>query len=465
MTDDELRRTIGTLMPDALTRLAELVRLPSEFGADPERRRACADAAALIVDALRDLDFPDPRAVPTSDGSLTVLARRQGPPGAPTVLLYSHYDVQPEGTAADWTHPPFELTRDGDRLYGRGAADCKGGVVAHLTALRALGDACPVTILFVGEGSEEQGGRGLDHYIRSHPAEFADVDAALILDAANPGPGRPAIVTSLRGVVVSRVSVRTGTRILHSGTFGGAAPDAAMALIRILASLRDDTGDTVIDDMPTPQIPHDADHRADADYPEAAFRENAGLPAAGRVLGSDDIATQLWARPALTVLATDLPALGEAVPAIRPTARAVVNLRVPPGVPARLASDLLTAHIRRHNPWNAEVDVEEVISSDPFTAPADGPAHRTLAGALGAAHGRPAVTVGDGGSIPLCGTLRAVAPRAEILLFGISEPGSNIHAIDESVLLSDLEAAVVAEAMFLRDLGTDPRQRKEEEQT
>ncbi|GGM97202.1 M20/M25/M40 family metallo-hydrolase [Streptomyces fuscichromogenes] len=455
LTDDRLRETVLALMPDAVRTLGELVRLPSVFGKDPERRAACAATATVVADRLKRLGFPEPRLQETSDGSFTVLAHRPGHPGAPTVMLYSHYDVQPEGDPADWTHPPFDITRAGERLYGRGTADCKGSVVAHLTALEALGDHCTAAVRFVCEGSEEQGGRGLDDYIRTHREEFDDIDAALVLDASNPGPGQPAIVTSLRGVVVSRVSVRTGSRVLHSGTFGGAAPDAVMALLRMLASLRDDSGDTVIEGMPRIPSAHTAG------YPESDFRANAGLADGVRVLGSTDIATQLWARPALTVMAMDVPALSQAVPAVQPAARALLNLRVPPGVPARAAADLLAAHLRRHNPWQADIEIDELVVSDPFVSAPGGVAHATLARALSTAHGRPAVTVGDGGSIPLCGTLRATAPEAEILLFGISEPGSNIHATDESVLLADLQAAIIAEAMFLRDIATVPPQRKQ----
>lgn len=450
LTDQELHDTVSALLPDAVELLGELVRLPSVFGGAPERLAACADTADAIAAQLKLLGFPEPRLQETSDGSVTVLAHRPGRPGAPTVMLYSHYDVQPEGDPADWRYPPFDVTRVGERLYGRGTADCKGSVVAHLAALRALGGHCAAGVRFVCEGSEEQGGRGLDDYIRAHPEEFDDIDAALILDASNPGPGRPAIVTSLRGVVVSRVSVRTGSQVLHSGTFGGAAPDAVMALMRLLAGLRDDNGDTIVDGLPnTPPVHTDG-------YPESDFRAHTGLPESGRVLGTADIATQLWARPAITVMATDIPALSQAVPAVQPVARALVNLRVPPGVPAQAAAELLAAHVLRHNPWQADIEIEHLVVSDPFVSTTDGAAHQVLARTLSDAYGRAVVTVGSGGSIPLCGTLRAAVPEAEILLLGISEPGSNIHAADESVLLSDLRAAITAEAMFLRDLPTVP---------
>ncbi|WP_346776614.1 dipeptidase [Streptomyces sp. HNM0574] len=444
---DAVAAAVAERMPGARAELAELVAFRSV--ADPEQfpRSECEGAARWVADALRTEGFAEVRLLDTPDGTQSVYGHLPGPEGAPTVLLYAHYDVQPPLDEQAWHTPPFELTeREDGRWYGRGAADCKGGFVMHLLALRALkaNGGVPVGVKVIVEGSEEQGTGGLERYAEAHP-ELLAADAIVIGDTGNFRVGLPTVTASLRGMALLRVTVGTLEGNLHSGQFGGAAPDALSALIRTLDSVRDAEGSTVIDGLETGA-------RWDGlQYPEEEFRRDAkvldgvGLPGAGTV------ADRLWARPSVTVLGIDCPPVVGATPSVHAGARALVSLRVPPGEDAAEAAALLTAHLEAHVPWGAQVSVEKVGQGQPFRADTTSPAYSAMASALRDAYdGTEMETAGQGGSIPLCNTLASLYPEAEILLIGLSEPEAQIHAVNESVSPQELERLSVAEALFLQ---------------
>ncbi|WP_344992521.1 M20/M25/M40 family metallo-hydrolase, partial [Tsukamurella soli] len=324
---ERLRQAVTELMPVARQQLAQLVGYPSVHGSPEFPPSATRDAASWVASAFAAAGIGGVEMVPTVDGSLAVLGHTPAPPGAPTVLLYSHYDVQPPGDVAQWGSDPFTLTpragADGaERWYGRGAADCKGNVVAHLTALAAVRavSGLGVGVRLVVEGSEEAGGEGLERLVTERP-ELAQADLILIGDTGNVAVGRPTLTTALRGVVNLRVEVSTATTALHSGMFGGAAPDALAALIALLATLRDARGDTTIDGL-------DASGTwAGAQYDAADFRADAHMYDDVATLGSGTVADQLWARPAVTVIGLDAPPTATAAAAIAPRASALLNLR------------------------------------------------------------------------------------------------------------------------------------------
>ncbi|SCE37194.1 Acetylornithine deacetylase/Succinyl-diaminopimelate desuccinylase, partial [Streptomyces sp. SolWspMP-sol7th] len=372
---------------------------------------------------------------------------------APTVLLYAHYDVQPPLDEEAWRTPPFELTERDGRWYGRGAADCKGGVLMHLLALRALkaNGGVPVTVKFIAEGSEEQGTGGLERYAEEHP-ELLRADTIVIGDSGNFRVGLPTVTTTLRGMTMVRVSVDTLAGNLHSGQFGGAAPDALAALVRVLDSLRAEDGSTAVDGLA-------ADAEWDGlQYAEADFRADAKVLDGVDLIGSGTVSDRIWARPAVTVLGIDCPPVSGATPSVQAAARALVSLRVAPGQDAVKATELLTAHIERHTPWGARVTVEQVGQGQPFRADTTSPAYGAMARAMAVAYpGEEMQYAGQGGSIPLCNTLAGLYPEAEILLIGLSEPEAQIHAPNESVSPRELERLAVAEAVFLTEYATDGR--------
>ncbi|WP_435603924.1 dipeptidase [Streptomyces sp. bgisy130] len=449
MPDSPLARTVAALQPRARTELAELVAFKSV--ADPAQfpKSECEAAANWIVDTLRADGFQDVALLDTPDGTQSVYGFRPGPPGAPTVLLYAHYDVQPPLDETAWISPPFELTERDGRWYGRGAADCKGGLIMHLTALRALKEhgGIPVNVKVIVEGSEEQGTGGLERYAEAHP-ELLAADAIVIGDTGNFRVGLPTVTATLRGMTLVRVQVDTLEGNLHSGQFGGAAPDALAALIRILDSLRAEDGSTTVTGLA-------ADAAWDGlQYPEEDFRKDAKILDGVGLLGNGTIADRIWARPAVTVLGIDCPPVIGATPSVQAGARALVSLRVPPGTDAAEATKLLAAHLEAAAPWGARVAVEQVGQGQAFRADTTSPAYTSMAEALQEAYdGAEMQTSGMGGSIPLCNTLASLYPDAEILLIGLSEPEAQIHAVNESVSPQELERLSLAEAIFLRRVG------------
>src|SRR6516225_9332114 len=409
--DAGLRERIEGLMGEVRPELAELVAIRSV--ADPRQfpPEECARAARWVRDAFAGVGFSDARLAEMADGSQAVLGSRPGPdPKAPTVLLYAHYDVQPPLSEADWRTPPFELTEVDGRWYGRGAADCKGNILMHLTALRALGAELPVNLKLVVEGSEETTG-ALEDFVPEH-ADLLRADAILVCDSGNAAVGHPAVTVSLRGVADVVVHVEALASELHSGLFGGAAPDALAALVAMLATLRDTRGNTTVRGL------DNAQEWAGAPYPPERFRVDAGVLDGVSLLGDGTVSDMVWSRPAVTILGIDCPPVLGSTAAITPRASARLNLRVPPGIQAGEAAQALVSHLH--------------------------------AAAMHEAYGRPMVTLGEGGSIPLCNVFADTYPDAELILMGVEEPLALIHAPNESVDPAEIAAMALTEALFLQ---------------
>jgi acetylornithine deacetylase/succinyl-diaminopimelate desuccinylase-like protein len=447
MSSSPVAETVAALMPRAKEELTRLVAFASVADFAQYPRDESEAAANWIADALRAEGFRDVALLDTPDGTQSVYGVLPGPEGAKTVLLYAHYDVQPPLDEAAWTTPPFELTERDGRWYGRGAADCKGGVIMHLLALRALkaNGGVPVHVKVVVEGSEEQGTGGLERYAEQHP-ELLAADTIVIGDAGNFRAGLPTVTTTLRGMTTLRVSVDTLAGNLHSGQFGGAAPDALAALIRVLDSLRAEDGSTTVDGLT-------ADTEWEGlQYGDEQFRKDAKVLDGVELIGSGTVADRVWARPAVTVLGIDCPPVRGATASVQASARALVSLRVPPGVDATGATKLLQAHLEAHTPWGARLSCEQVGQGQAFRADTSRPAYESMAAAMEAAYpGQRLQYAGHGGSIPLCNTLACLYPDAEILLIGLSEPEARIHSVNESVSPEELERLSVAEALFLRN--------------
>ncbi|MGO9898233.1 MAG: dipeptidase [Solirubrobacteraceae bacterium] len=443
MSADDLALRVRAQMPRAREDLARLVAFKSV--ADPKQfpPEECERAAEYIVDAFRPLGFADVAPHPTADGSSAVVGRRPGPEGSPTVLLYCHYDVQPPLDASAWHSPPWELTERNGRWYGRGAADCKGNIAVHLAALRALGEEIPCSVKLVAEGSEEQGTGGLDRFVPDHP-ELLRADAILVCDAGNSALGVPTLTTTMRGFTNVRVTVRTMRGAMHSGMFGGPVPDALSALIAMLATLHDAHGNTTIRGLAADQT-----WTGEAYSPER-FRADAGVLDGVELVGDGAVADMLWVRPSVSVLGIDCPPVLGAANALHGQVRAVVSLRIPPGVDAELAQDALIEHLRAAAPWKVEVEFERAGRAEPFSGTTSGPALSAMREAMRDAYGAAPTTVGQGGSIPLCNALQETFPEAEIMLLGVEEPRCMIHAPNESVAPSEIEQIALAEARFLQ---------------
>lgn len=442
-----LADAVRSLMDRARTELAELVAFPSV--ADPRQFpvEECQKAAHWVAEAFAAEGLTGIRLLDTPDGTQSVYGELPGPEGAPTVLLYSHYDVQPPLDESGWHSPAFELTERDGRWYGRGAADCKGNILMHLTALRALrqvyGDGYPVGLKIIVEGSEEQGTGGLERYAEAHP-ELLTADAIVIGDAGNFAPGLPTVTASLRGMTVVEASITTLAGNLHSGAFGGAAPDALQSLIKVLASLHDENGDVAVAGLAADQT------WEGVQYSEEQFRADAKVLDGVALTGTGTLADRLWARPSVTVLGIDCPPVIGATNSVQSTAKALISMRVAPGTSPDAAQDALIAHLEAQVPLGARLTVERKGNGSPFRADTSGPAYEAMGEAMAEAFGTAMVTSGEGGSIPLCNTLQSLYPQAEIVLIGVEEPTTQIHALNESVDPQELERMALTEALFLR---------------
>jgi cysteinylglycine-S-conjugate dipeptidase len=442
---EALRERVKRLMPQARDELARMVSFKSVY--DPRTRppEDCDEMVDFTIDLFSGVGLHDVRAQVTSDGSKAVCGHAPGPPGAPTVLLYFHHDVQPPLDEGAWESPVWELTERDGRWYGRGAADCKGNIVVHLTALRALEGELPVNVKIVGEGSEELGDGGLEDFVPRH-ADLLRADVILIGDTGNSAVGVPTLTTTLRGVVEVTVTVRTLSSPMHSGMYGGAAPDALAALIQMLATLRDEHGNTTIGGLDNTQT------WTGATYPPEQFRKDANVLDGVDLVGVD-VADLIWARPAVTVLGIDCPPVVGSSAAVQAEARAHISLRVPPGMDAQDAQDALIAHLVAVAPWHAKVDFERGFAGQPFTGSVDSPAFRAMTEAMQEVYGRDVAVWGSGGSIPLCNVFQETFRGAEIMLLGVEEPRCLIHAPNESVDPSEIENMALVEALFLQKCG------------
>jgi acetylornithine deacetylase/succinyl-diaminopimelate desuccinylase-like protein len=440
----ELRERVAGLMPQARTELGEFVAIRSV--ADPRQfpPEECAAAAQWVRDKFSELGFSDVHLAETVDGSQAVVgSRRCSDTTAPTVLLYAHYDVQPPLDESAWRTPPFELTEVEGRWYGRGAADCKGNILVHLMALRALGDDVRVNLKLVVEGSEEQGTGGLEDFVPKN-ADLLRADAILVCDTGNAAVGRPAATVSLRGMINVVLTVQALKSEVHSGMFGGPAPDALAALVAMLSTLRDDQGNTTITGLDNTQT------WAGEPYAPEQFRSDAGVLDGVSLLTGGTVSDMLWARPAVTILGIDCPPVLGSTAAIVPRAAARLNLRIPPGMAPDQAHQALIDHLQAVAPWGVHVTVDLEAEGAPFKASVDGPAFEAIASAMKDAYGTPMATLGQGGSIPLCNVFAETYPDAELIMIGVEEPTALIHAPNESVAPSEIESMALAEALFMQ---------------
>jgi acetylornithine deacetylase/succinyl-diaminopimelate desuccinylase-like protein len=443
---EELRAAVAEVMPRAVSDLERLVRIPSIAfrGYDPAPVRRSAEATAEILQAagfggVRLIELPDGVDHPAVYGEVP------GPAGAPTVLLYAHHDVQPEGPHEAWTSPPFEPEVRQGRLYGRGSSDDKAGIVVHAAAMRAWGGRPPVTVKVLVEGEEEAGTEHLPFLIEGH-RELLAADVLCIADGGNWRTGVPALETSIRGVADVTVTVRTADLAVHSGVHGGAAPDALSALAHVLASLHDEQGEVAIAGLT--RVPWDG-----IEVDETEFRHDARLRPGVRLLGHGSIAERLWSAPAVSVLGIDAPGVREASNQLVPSARAKISLRIAPGEDPERALDLLTEHVLAHAPWGVEVEVARGEGGRGLRVRTDGPAFAAMERAMALAYGREPVRSGSGGSVPLVPVLAGTFPEAEILIYGAADERSQYHSVDESVDLGDLERTALAEALLWRELA------------
>ncbi|GAA0396729.1 dipeptidase [Acrocarpospora corrugata] len=444
MAPEEIENAVRAGLPQAVEDLKRLVSIPSvAFPGHPEE--AVRAAAALAVELLRSAGLPDVRQIPVAGSFPAVYAEAPAPPGAPTVLLYAHYDVQPPGDPALWRTPAFEPTEIDGALYGRGAADDKSGIMIHVAALRAFNGEFPVGVRVILEGQEEYAGERLEAFVEHNP-DLVRADAIVVADAGNPRVGDPAVTTTLRGMAAFTVEVRTLREAVHSGSFGGAAPDALAALMRMLTALHDDNGDLRVPGLPRGTFRGQGSSEED-------FRVTAGVLDGVSLVGSGSLADRLWASYAVTVTGLDVPTVSGAINAVQAVARARVTIRIPPTGDPKTALNDVQDYLRQVAPWGAQVSFSQHVMGSGYLAEAGGRARAALNEAMKRAFGRAPRDVGQGGSIPLVATLTRQFPAAEILLYGAEDDDAAIHAPNERVDLEEFRRVATAEALFLAAYG------------
>ncbi|WP_113700102.1 dipeptidase [Nonomuraea lactucae] len=447
MTPDQIESAVAAAMPQAVDELRRLAAIPSvAFPGHPAE--PVHAAAAMVEELLRTAGLSRVQQVPVEGSFPAVYADSPAPPGAPTVLLYAHYDVQPAGDPAAWRTPPFEPTLIDGKLYGRGTADDKSGIISHVTALRAFHGRLPVGVKVIIEGQEEYAGERLEAFVERNP-DLLRADAIVVADTGNPRIGDPAVTTSLRGMAAFTMEVRTLREPVHSGSFGGAAPDALAALMRMLTSLHDDNGDIRVPGLPRGTFLGQGPS-------EEEFRKTAGVLDGVSLVGSGSPADRLWSSYAITVTGLDVPTVSGAINAVQPLARARVTVRVPPAGDPKTTVNAVVDFLRQVAPWGVQVSFGDFTVGSGFQADAGGKARAALNRAMERAFGRPPRDVGAGGSIPLVNTLLKQFPAAEILLFGAEDEDAAIHAPNERVDLEELRRTATTEALFLYELSRNP---------
>nr|WP_294691143.1 dipeptidase [uncultured Friedmanniella sp.] len=439
-----LAETVRAQLPRVRADLEALVALES-VSADPARTAEVRRSAEAVAALLRDLGCPDVQVVGANEGQPAVIARFPAPAGRPTVCLYAHHDVQPEGDPALWSSPPFAATERDGRLYGRGTADDKGGLAVHLAALRAFDGRPPVGVTVFVEGEEEVGSPTLARLLDEHRQALA-ADVYVIADSTNWAVGEPAFTTSLRGLADCVVELRTLDHPLHSGSYGGVVPDALTALCRLLATLHDEHGDVAVAGLGSSQPP-------ELDYPEERLRSESGVLDGVRQIGSGTVVDRLWCKPAIAVIALDATPVDRASNTLAATARAKISLRVAPGDDARAALARLTEHLHACVPWGAQLEVTAGDTGEPSTLGFAGRWADAARRAFTAAWGVQPVFIGQGGSIPMVADFGTAFPEATVLVTAVSDPDTRAHGTDESLHLGDFEAACVAEALLLQEIA------------
>ncbi|HEY5135573.1 MAG TPA: M20/M25/M40 family metallo-hydrolase [Candidatus Nanopelagicales bacterium] len=451
MTDHEstrtLRERVRGLMPEITRELEVLVAIPSVSVAGyPESTHAgLAAAQSEVTRVFAESGVERFDAIVLPGTAPVVFGELPAPPGAPTVLLYGHYDVVGAGDESLWETAPFVPTAKDGAIHGRGTADTKGNIVACAGALRAWGGRPPVGIKVVVEGLEEVGGGAFTTYPQTDPERFAS-DVMVIADMGNMRPGLPTLTVGLRGMANVLVEVRTLGSAKHSGQYGGAAPDALLALMRGIGSLHDDRGDVAVAglrrDVWTGGGPTVEEFRALAEIAD-------GMP----LIGTGTLGERIWTGPAITVIGVDVPSVDHALNAVSPYARAKLNVRVHPEQDPVEAQDAVMRHLRDALPFGVALTVTGLETGQGYAAQIDGPVYDVARSVWADAWDAETVFIGAGGSIPLVSSLHQAAPAADILLVGCTDGYSNIHGPNERVLLDELERTTVAIADLLGRLG------------
>ena len=434
----------------ALETLSSLVSIPGiawdAFDASELERSAEAVAGLLretdvfeSVEILRSATPSGPMGAPA------VVATRAARNSKPTILLYAHHDVQPPGADNLWESEPFKTEIRNGRMYGRGAADDKAGVISHVYSIKALreltnNDFDLGLVVFI-EGEEEAGSPSFANFLVENKPKLAS-EVIIVADSGNWTTEVPAITTTLRGLVSLEFEVSTLDHAVHSGMYGGAVPDAMLALTKILGSMWDENGSVSISGLIS-------ENSVDLAYSEQDLRVDSGLLPSTLPIGEGGILGRLWTKPSLTLIGLDYPSVAISSNTLVPSVSAKLSLRIAPGQVPSEALEALKTHILTHNPLGAQIDFGAVELGKPFSLGESGWAKDLASRALKSAYGFDSVDIGIGGSIPFIADLEAVFPGVQVLVTGVEDPDSRAHSPNESLDIETLRKAIIAQTLIL----------------
>jgi len=447
---DQARDAVENIFPKALHTLENLVRIPGIAweAFDANELNKSAESVKRLFESTGVFDQVEILTAGYGEGQIgapAVVATRKAKNSRPTVLLYAHHDVQPPGDTKSWHSAPFEPEVREGRLYGRGAADDKAGIVAHYAAVSLVSELAGADFdlglaVFI-EGEEEAGSPSFSNFLEQYKQKL-EGDVIVVADSGNWSTTVPAITTTLRGLVSLEFEVRTLDHAVHSGMYGGAVPDSMLALVKIMDSMWDENGSVSILGLKSNQ-------NTDLSFSEDQLRADSGLLPSTKPIGTGSILPRLWTKPALTLIGLDYPSVGLSSNTLIPSLKAKLSLRISPGEEPEQALEALKQHILAHNSLGAEISFGAVELGRPFSLGESGWAKALAEQALGLAYGEKSVDIGIGGSIPFIAELERVYPRAQVLVTGVEDPDSRAHSPNESLHLESFKSAILAQLLFL----------------
>ena len=441
---------VKKLFPEALENLKDLVRIPGIAweAFDAKQLEKSAEAVKSLFEELGVFEKVEILRAGYGDslvGAPAIVATRKAKNSRPTILLYAHHDVQPPGDDALWESTPFEPEIRNGRMYGRGAADDKAGIIAHFASIKLLSEIAGADFdlglsIFI-EGEEEAGSPSFATFLEDHKDQL-EGDVIVVADSGNWSTTVPAITTTLRGLASIEFEVRTLDHAVHSGMYGGAVPDAMLALVKILGSMWDENGSVTISGLFSAE-------NSNLDYSEAQLRADSGLLRSTSAIGSGPILPRIWTKPALTLIGLDYPTVALSSNTLVPSVRAKLSLRIAPGDDPERSLEALKGHILANNTLGAEITFGAVELGKPFSLGESGWAKTLAEQSLSLAFGEKSVDIGIGGSIPFIAELERVFPKAQVLVTGVEDPDSRAHSPNESLHLKGFQSAILAQLLFL----------------
>jgi len=440
--------------PRFLDELKSLLRIPS-ISTLPEHKDDCRKAAQVLADELARIGMENVRLIETG-GHPLVYADWLHAPGKATVLCYGHYDVQPPDPLDEWLSPPFEPTERNGNLYARGAVDDKGQAYMHVKALESLFAAdrkLPLNVRFLLEGEEEVGGEGIARYVAANPPELK-ADFALVSDTEMFAPGLPTLCTGLRGMIYTEIEVRGARNDLHSGVYGGVAPNPFVALAQILARLKDEDGHILIPGFYDGIVPPSADELAawkSLPFDEEQYRISE--VGSKKLVGESgySVLERTWARPTLDVHGMPGGFIGSGAKTVIPAkATAKVSMRLVPGMTPAKSFELYRNFVEKIAPRGIDVEVRLIHQGDPCLVPTDNRFMRAATRALHDVWGRDTVFIRSGGSIPIVGDFSRHLGLPSVMM-GFGLPDDNLHAPNEKFHLKNFELGIESLIRFFNE--------------